>query len=106
MPRQRTKQPVLAALVDHEADADRVYRRALAAFIDVLVADLSAEQAMTLANTARSHTGVLVFTKGGLGVDVRVEFGDALTEAEATAAEERARAKPNAREFKRERGRS
>lgn len=91
--KERTRQPEFAALVDHEADANRVYRRALEAFVDVLMADLSAEQAMAVANTVRSHGGVLAFSSGGLEFEVTVEFSEVLTDEEVAEAEERAKAK-------------
>lgn len=103
MPRERVRPPVFAELVDHEVDAERVYRRALAAFVDVLVADLSAEQAMAVAGTARAHGGVLAFTNGGLSFEVTVAFSEVLTDEQVAVEEERARAKLDAREFRRER---
>src|ERR1700760_1387191 len=104
MARMRSRPPTLAAVVDHEEDALRVYRRALGAFIDVLVSDLSAEQVTTLAETTRSHGGVLVCgDNGGVTFELTVEFGAVLNAAETAAAEAKARAKPDSREFKRER---
>ena len=105
MPRQRGSKPplVLEAIVDHEADAERVYQRALGAFVDVLMADLSAEQAMAVASTVRAHGGVLAFTRGGLAFEVTVEFSEVLSDEETAAAERRAKEQIDAREFKRER---
>lgn len=49
--------------------------------------ELTAEQAMALANTSREHGGVLVFTEGGLALGIAVEFSDLLSTDEARAAE-------------------